>query len=188
MALNNQDLVLERLSVLQLAERSRRERGLEDGLQVPAHERAATSGHMPALYDVYAPLLHQPTQLASNGTPPPQAKAHAQIIGRLDGEMADQPRKQEARIRSGFVKNDLVQVWNRDQTSKHQSPQDQLFACMRMRSSDEGNGQRNLQEGTNVLASTQSWHTSTQSTPQIHVPACGNEAGASGEDNTLLSD
>lgn len=185
MALNNQDLVLERLSVLQLAARSRREQGLED---LPAHERAATSGHMPALYDVYAPLLHQPTQLASNGTPPPQFKAHALIIGRLDGEMADQPRQKEARIRSSFVKNDLVQVWNRDQTSKHQSPQDQLFACMRMRSSDEGNGRRNLQEGTNVPASTQSWHTSTESTPQIHVPASGNEAGASGEDNTLLSD
>lgn len=120
MALNNQDLVLERLSVLQLAARSRREQGLEDGLQLPAHEK-------------------------------------------------------EARIRSGFVKNDLVQVWNRDQT------------CMRMRSSDEGNGRRNLQEGTKVQASTQSWHTSTESTPQI-VPASGNEAGASGEDNTLLSD
>jgi hypothetical protein len=167
-ALNNQNLVLGRLSVLQLAARSRRERGLEDGLQVPA----ATSGHM---------RTHQPKQIASNGTPPQQAQTRARTVS--DGEMADQPRQQEARIlRTGFGRNDLVHVWSRDQTSLHKSPEDQLF--MRMLSSAEGNGRRNLQEGANVPSSIQSWPESTQ---RIHVQPSQNEAGAAGEDNSLLS-
>ena len=131
--------------------------------------------------------LHEPKQLAtaSNGTPPPQAKDHAQIIRRFNGKMADQSRQREAGIRFGLnlpVQNDLVQVWNRDQPSNHHSPQDQLF--VRLRSSDEGKDKQNLQEGANASPSTQSW----QSMLQIHVPASGNEAGAAGEGNALLSD
>ena len=165
-ALTTQNLVLERLSALQIVARSRRDKAHADGAKGPAHDE-----HMPAIPSLYSTYTPEATQRAS-----PLA-VKRRVSGRPRGPQdgAEQPRQRHPSSnekpkgslvfgngRPLSAENDLVQVWKRGHTPELGGPEDQDLSTQTLSwRPEERDSQGMTHQGTRATASTQSMPATT---------------------------